>query len=77
MVDTYLFPEANRIDRRWRHEDNIPNYNHQDRSLRLLTVVIRRRVILSVQSIVWGGRLTSVNSVGERLVKELESQTRK
>lgn len=60
-------------------EDKIPNYNHQDpvRYAYLTVIDPKTGENLWSDKHIWGGLLTGANSAGERLVKELESQTKK
>lgn len=60
-------------------EDPIPNYNKQApvRYAYLTVIDPKTGDNLWSESRRWGGLLTGFNSVGERLVKELEKQTRK
>jgi len=60
-------------------EDPVPNYNKQSSARYAYLTVIdpKTRDILWSDEHLWGGVLTGVNSVGERLVKELEKQTKK
>ncbi len=60
-------------------EDSVPNYNKQSptRYAYLTVIDAKTRDILWSDEHLWGGVLTGVNSVGERLVKELEKQTKK
>lgn len=60
-------------------EDELPNYNKQSpvRYAYLTVIDPKTGENLWSDSRRWGGLLTGFNSVGERLVKELEKQTRK
>ena len=61
------------------NEDPVPNYNKQSPTRYAYLTVIDPKTgdnLWSDQHL-WGGLLTGVNSVGERLVKELKSQTKK
>jgi hypothetical protein len=60
-------------------EDPVPNYNKQSptRCAYLTVIDPNTRDILWSDKHLWGGLLTGFNSVGERLVKELERQTKK
>jgi len=60
-------------------EDPVPNYNKQSPTRYAYLTVIdpKTRDNLWSDKHRWGGLLTGFNSVGERLVKELENQTRK
>jgi hypothetical protein len=60
-------------------EDPVPNYNKQSPTRYAYLTVIDPKTgdILWSDEHLWGGLLTGVNSVGERLVKELEKQTKK
>ena len=60
-------------------EDPVPNYNRQApvRYAYLTVIDPKTGENLWTDSHRWGGLLTGFNSVGERLVKELENQTRK
>jgi hypothetical protein len=60
-------------------EDPVPNYNKQSPTRYAYLTVIdpKTRDNLWSDKHVWGGLLTGFNSVGERLVKELENQTKK
>ena len=59
--------------------DPVPNYNKQSPTRDAYLTVIDPKTGDNLWSDkhVWGGLLTGVNSVGERLVKELENQTKK
>jgi hypothetical protein len=59
-------------------EDPIPNDKKQSPTRYAYLTVIDRKTgdILWSDKHLWGGLLTGVNSVGERLIKELEKQTR-
>ena len=56
---------------------NIPNWNKQKPTRYAYLTVIDPKTGASLWSAehIWGGLLTGFNSVGERLVKELEKQT--
>jgi hypothetical protein len=58
-------------------EDPVPNYNKQSPTRYAYLTVIdpKTRDSLWSDKHLWGGLLTGFNSVGERLVKELEHQT--
>lgn len=60
-------------------EDPVPNYNKQSPTRYAYLTVIDTKTGDNLWSDkhVWGGLLTGFNSVGERLVKELENQTKK
>ena len=60
-------------------EDPVPNYNKQSPMRYAYLTVIDPKTGDNLWSDkhVWGGLLTGRNSVGERLIKELESQTKK
>jgi hypothetical protein len=60
-------------------EDGIPNYNKQSptRDAYLTVIDAKTGEALWSHSHVWGGALTGFNSVGARLIKQLENQTRK
>jgi hypothetical protein len=60
-------------------EDAAPNYNKQSPTRYAYLTVIDPKTGDNLWSDghVWGGLLTGRNSVGERLIKELEHQTRK
>jgi hypothetical protein len=60
-------------------EDPVPNYNKQSPTRYAYLTVIdpKTRDNLWSDKHLWGGLLTGFNSVGERLVKELENQTKK
>ena len=60
-------------------EDAVPNYNKQSPTRYAYLTVIdpKTRDNLWSDKHQWGGLLTGSNSVGERLIKELESQTKK
>lgn len=60
-------------------EDPVPDYNRQApvRYAHLTVIDPKTRENLWAISHRWGGLLTGFNSVGERLIKELENQTRK
>jgi len=60
-------------------EDNAPSYNTQSPVRYAFLTVIDAKTYdaLWSDSHVWGGLLTGFNSVGQRLVKELEKQTKK
>ncbi len=57
---------------------NIPNWNRQKPTRYAYLTVIDPKTGASLWSAehIWGGLLTGFNSVGERLVKELEKQTK-
>jgi hypothetical protein len=61
------------------NQDEVPNYNKQSptRSAYLTVIDPKTGVNLWSAEHLWGGLLTGFNSVGERLVKELEKQTKK
>jgi hypothetical protein len=58
-------------------EDPIPNYNKQSPTRYAYLTVIDPKTGSNLWSDkhLWGGLLTGFNSVGERLIKELEKQT--
>jgi hypothetical protein len=60
-------------------EDPVPNYNKQSPTRYAYLTVIDPKTGNNLWSDkhLWGGLLTGFNSVGERLVKELENQTKK
>jgi hypothetical protein len=60
-------------------EDAVPNYNKQSPTRYAYLTVIDPKTGDNLWSDkhLWGGLLTGFNSVGERLIKELESQTKK
>lgn len=60
-------------------EDAAPDFNRQSpvRYAFLTVVDPKTNNALWTESHVWGGLLTGFNSVGQRLVKELEKQTKK
>ena len=60
-------------------EDTVPNYNKQSptRYAYLTVVDTKNGDNLWSDKRLWGGLLTGFNSVGERLVKRLQNQTRK
>ena len=60
-------------------EDPVPNYNKQSPTRYAYLTVIDPKTGDNLWSNkhLWGGLLTGFNSVGERLVKELEKQTKK
>jgi hypothetical protein len=60
-------------------EDPVPNYNKQPPTRCAYLTVIDPKTGDNLWSDkhLWGGLLTGFNSVGERLVKELENQTKK
>jgi hypothetical protein len=60
-------------------EDAAPNYNKQSPTRYAYLTVIDPKTGDNLWSDkhLWGGLLTGFNSVGERLIKELESQTKK
>jgi len=60
-------------------EDPVPNYNKQSPTRYAYLTVIDPKTGDNLWSDkhVWGGLLTGSNSVGERLIKELENQTKK
>jgi hypothetical protein len=69
-----------RIDVQGRiEEDPVPNYNKQSPTRYAYLTVIDRKTGDNLWSAgrLWGGLLTGFNSVGERLIKELEKQTKK
>ena len=60
-------------------EDPVPNYNRQSptRYAYLTVIDLKTGDNLWSDKHLWGGLLTGFNRVGERLVKELENQTKK
>jgi hypothetical protein len=60
-------------------EDAVPNYNKQPPTRYAYLTVMDRKTGDNLWSDkhLWGGLLTGFNSVGERLIKELESQTKR
>jgi len=60
-------------------EDPVPNYNKQSPTRYAYLTVIDHKTGDNLWSDkhLWGGLLTGFNSVGERLIKELENQTKK
>jgi len=60
-------------------EDPVPNYNKQTPTRYAYLAVIDAKTGDNLWSDkhLWGGLLTGFNSVGERLIRELESQTKK
>jgi hypothetical protein len=60
-------------------EDAVPNYNKQSPTRYAYLTVIDPKTGDNLWSDkhLWGGLLTGFNSVGERLIKELKSQTKK
>ncbi len=60
-------------------EDRVPNYNKQApvRYAYLTVIDPKTGENLWSDSRRWGGLLTGFNSAGERLVRELEKQTKK
>jgi hypothetical protein len=60
-------------------EDPAPNYNKQSPTRYAYLTVIDRKTGDNLWSDkrLWGGLLTGFNSVGERLIKELENQSKK
>jgi hypothetical protein len=60
-------------------EDRIPNYDKQSPTRYAYLTVIDPKIGDNLWSDKhrWGGVLTGVNSVGERLIKELENQTKR
>ena len=60
-------------------EDPIPNYNKQSPTRYAYLTVIDPKTGNNLWSDkhLWGGLLTGFNSVGERLIKKLEKQTKK
>lgn len=61
------------------NQDQVPNYNKQSPTRYAYLTVIDPKTGVNLWSAehLWGGLLTGFNSVGERLVKELEKQTKK
>lgn len=61
------------------NQDEVPNYNKQSPTRYAYLAVIDPKTGVNLWSAehLWGGLLTGFNSVGERLVKELEKQTKK
>lgn len=59
-------------------EDRIPDYNKQSptRDAYLTVIDAKTGESLWSHSHVWGGALTGFNSVGARLIRQLESQTK-
>jgi hypothetical protein len=60
-------------------EDPVPNYNQQSPTRYAYLMVIDPKTEDNLWSDrhLWGGLLTGFNSVGERLIKELENQSKK
>lgn len=60
------------------NQDKVPNYNKQSPTRYAYLTVIDPKTGVRLWSAehLWGGLLTGFNSVGERLVKELEKQTK-
>ena len=60
-------------------EDSVPNYNKQSPTQYAYLTVIDPKTGDNLWSDkhLWGGLLTGFNSVGERLIKKLEKQTKK
>jgi len=60
-------------------EDPVPNYNKQSRTRYAYLTVIDATTgdNLWSEEHVWGGLLTGFNSVGNRLIRDLEKQTKK
>jgi len=60
-------------------EDSVPNYDKQSPTRYAYLTVVDRKTGDNLWSAkhLWGGLLTGFNSVGERLIKELENQTKK
>jgi hypothetical protein len=60
-------------------EDRVPDYNRQSPTRYAYLTVIDSKTGDNLWSDKhrWGGLLTGFNSVGKRLVKELEDQTKK
>jgi len=60
-------------------EDPVPNYNKQSPTRYAYLTVIDAKTGDNLWSDKhqWGGLLTGFNSVGERLIRELQSQTKK
>jgi hypothetical protein len=60
-------------------EDRIPNYHKQSptRDAYLTVIDAKTGEILWSRNHVWGGALTGFNSAAARLIKQLESQTKK
>jgi len=71
--------QTGRIDDGHITEDSVPNYNKQSPTRYAYLTVIDRRTGDNLWSDkhLWGGLLTGFNSVGERLIKELEKQSKK
>jgi hypothetical protein len=61
------------------NQDKVPNYNKQSPTRYTYLTVIDPKTGVNLWNAehLWGGPVTGFNSVGERLVKELEKQTRK
>jgi len=60
-------------------DDSVPNYHKQSPTRYAYLTVIDRKTGDNLWSDkhLWGGLLTGFNSVGARLIKELEKQTKK
>ncbi len=62
-------------------KDPVPDYDYpypnQNRDAYLTVIDVKTGSTLWNDSHVWGGLLTGFNSVGERLIKELEDDTKK
>jgi len=71
--------QTGRIDDGRITEDTVPNYNKQSPTRYAYLTVIDRKTGENLWSDkhLWGGLLTGFNSVGERLIKELEKQSKK
>ena len=71
--------QTGRIDDGRITEDTVPNYNKQSPTRYAYLTVIDRKTGDNLWSDkhLWGGLLTGFNSVGARLVKELEKQTKR
>lgn len=71
--------QTGRIDDGRITEDSVPNYNKQSPTRYAYLTVIDRKTGDNLWSDkhLWGGLLTGFNSVGARLVNELEKQTKK
>ena len=71
--------QTGRIDDGHITEDSVPNYNKQSPTRYAYLTVIDRKTGENLWSDkhLWGGLLTGFNSVGERLIKELEKQSKK
>jgi hypothetical protein len=76
---TFASGQTGSVENSHATEDAVPNYNKQSPTRYAYLTVIDPKTGDNLWSDkhLWGGLLTGFNSVGERLIKELQSQTKK